>query len=134
MRPARKLLLRDLLIGAGAVVSPGWLLLRGDPPAWVVVPLVVAAVAWAAVLYATERDRLPAWLTALADRPDVVAVAVVGVGLAVLLGLVFVPVLGRVVTAAIAGLGLGHLSYRLVYGVVLPPPDGPVRRVRERSG
>lgn len=127
-----RMVLFDLFLGLSPLVTIGPLFWR-DPRWWHTIPTVLVAIAWAGLRYVDEQENYPLVVDALADRPFLLAVLAFGVGLPLLVGLVFVPVLGDVVVAGTIGMGLGHAGYRLLYGVVRPAPDRAIERSERGS-
>lgn len=132
MRLEHRLLLRDLLTGVVPLFVGGSYL--SSTFEWWMVPLVcLAGALWAGLYYASERALYPDSVTRLADRPDVVAaVAFAGLLLAVT-SFVFVSAAVTLFYAGFFGMGVGHVGYRVLCGVVRPVPDLAVERMRRQQ-
>jgi len=127
--PRRRLLVRDLLVGLGAVVSPGYFLADGIGP-WAIPPVVATGLLVGWLEYRVERGWDPGRVARVLDRPDrIVAVAVLSVVVAVVPPVVW-PGVARWYLATLVGAGIGLLANRFVYGLLRPIPGPYLERVR----
>lgn len=134
MTPERKCVLRDIFLGlSGIWVVYPWGL---DSPLELsvrtvgVITVVTAAVVW--IRYLTEHRMIPERVADSADylreHPGVAVLLAAALTAVLVLPLAIVPSTTDEYFAGIAGLYLGYIAYRLVYGVVRPVPGAALER------